>query len=193
MLKRAVKRGDISPPPALKPDRRVRKPRNPAIALPDHARHARRLQSEFIKLPAPFLKKTEILASAIPLPRPVPPEAAILPDVNAESPSSAEHTSTGVALAENTSTPAIPLTCPRRPKWRYDQSKNEIEANEEGLFAKWLAQTDTALSAWCTTEDPPAPDPTPADQEPPPPNAEPEQMPHAPTSFERNIEVYRQL
>ncbi|OJT02739.1 Guanine nucleotide-binding protein-like 1 [Trametes pubescens] len=194
MLKRAVKRGDISPPPALRPDRRVRNPRNPAVALPEHARHARRLQSEFIKLPAPFLKKTEILASAIPLARPVPPEAAILPDVNAESPSSAEEdTGTPEAPAEGTRTPAVQLTCPKRPKWRYDQSKNEIEANEEGLFAKWLAQTDTALGAWCTTEDPPAPDPTSADQDPPPANAEPEQMPHAPTSFERNIEVYRQL
>ncbi|KAH9857967.1 hypothetical protein C2E23DRAFT_156293 [Lenzites betulinus] len=187
MLKRAVKRGDISPPPALRPDRRVRKPRGPQIELPAHAVAARRLQSAFIKLPAPFLKKTEIIASALPLVRPVPPEAAILPDVDAVP--------SGATEAGNAQ--ATQLTCPRRPKWRYDMSKNEIEANEEGQFRKWLAETDAAVNAWCSAEEVPAPAPEPkaeaAEGAEPIPNPEPEQMPHAPTTFERNIEVYRQL
>ncbi|KAI0639624.1 hypothetical protein C8Q77DRAFT_1224741 [Trametes polyzona] len=182
MLKRAVKRGDISPPPPLKPDRRVRKPRNPTVPVPEHAIHARRLQSSFIKLPPQFLKKTEILASAVTLTRPVPPEVAILSDVNQEPPSSTEGESSRLAQ----------LTCPRRPKWRYDMSKKEIEANEEGLFQKWLAQTDASVNAWCSAEEPPKPETQP-NAEDPPLNNEPEEMPHAPTTFERNLEVYRQL
>ncbi|KAI0830527.1 hypothetical protein BC628DRAFT_1312804 [Trametes gibbosa] len=187
LLKRAVKRGDISPPPALKPDRRVRKPRKPTLDLPAHAVAARRLQSAFIKLPAPFLKKTEILASALPLTRPIAPETAILSDVDIALP--------GTPVGEK-SQPTL-LTCPRRPKWRYDMSKNEIEANEEGLFRKWLAETDAAVNAWCTAEDvepPPDAKAQAAGSAPEPlPTPEPEQMPHAPTTFERNIEVYRQL
>ena len=83
------------------------------------------------------------------------------------------------------------LTCPKRPKWRYDMSKKEVEANEEGLFKKWLAQTDAALAAWSHPTDVGQPaahegfgDIT---------KSVPESMPHAPTSYERNLEVWRQL
>ncbi|KAH9937255.1 uncharacterized protein B0H18DRAFT_1091510 [Fomitopsis serialis] len=67
--------------------------------------------------------------------------------------------------------------------WRYDMSKKEVEANEEGLFRKWLAQTDDAVNHRATAISQPDPDhPAPAAK-----------MPSAPTSFERNLEVWRQL
>lgn len=36
----------------------------------------------------------------------------------------------------------------RRPKWRYDQTKKEVEKNEEGMFAKWLAAVDSEVDEW---------------------------------------------
>ncbi|KAI8990480.1 P-loop containing nucleoside triphosphate hydrolase protein [Trametes punicea] len=187
MLKRAVKRGDVPPPPPSKPDRRVRKPRKAQNSQPANpaAASSRRLESSFTKLPKAFLKKTEILASRLPLTRPLPPDVAIFHDVGQ-----------GASQADRSGSPN--LTCPRRPKWRYDMSKKEVEANEEGLFRKWLAETDAAVNAWCNVEETPESDvrAQPQRQAEPqePQNAEePEDMPHAPTSFERNLEVWRQV
>ncbi|TFK90785.1 P-loop containing nucleoside triphosphate hydrolase protein [Polyporus arcularius HHB13444] len=175
-LKRAVKRGEVPALPA-KPDR-PRKAR-PGLPLGAASREAaaestRRLESAFVRLPPAFLERTKVLASILPLTRPIPPEAAILSDVDTPSPGADSQ-----------------LTCPKRPKWRYDMSKIEVEANEEGLFKKWLAQTDAALAAWSN----------PTDVGQPPvhegsevlANPEPDSMPHAPTSYERNLEVWRQL
>ncbi|KAI0375217.1 P-loop containing nucleoside triphosphate hydrolase protein [Pilatotrama ljubarskyi] len=189
MLKRAVKRGDISPPPPSKPDRRTRKPRKAQTAPPHSAESARRLESSFVKLPTHFLKKTEILASNLPLARPLQPEAAILSDVDTQPKIATD------ALADGTrsdSQDVAQLTCPRRPKWRYDMSKKEVEANEEGLFKKWLAQTDEAVNAWCSVDDPEEKNPQRSAQGSDE-IKEPDEMPHAPTSFERNLEVWRQL
>ncbi|KAI0673348.1 hypothetical protein C8Q78DRAFT_620371 [Trametes maxima] len=176
MLKRAVKRGDVPAPPPSRPDRRVRKPRNARNDDPSadiQAEAARRLQSAFIKLPPQFVKDTEILSATLPLTRPIPPEAAILADVDQRSnavggPSSLEEG----------------LSCPRRPEWNYDMTKDELEANEEARFQQWLAQSDAVAHAWCNTDST-----TDSNTE----DREPEQMPHAPTTFERNLEVWRQL
>ncbi|KAI0715388.1 hypothetical protein C8Q76DRAFT_730562 [Earliella scabrosa] len=180
-LKRAVKRGDISPPPPIK--RKTRK--QPTGTRHSTARAAaatstRRLESSFLKLPQAFLEKTRVLASTLPLPRPIPPELAILSDVDKPAPGA-------------DSSPLNQLTCPSRPEWRYDMSKKEVEANEEGLFKKWLAQTDASLNAWCSTDDvvQHAPD-APAHIQPAA-SDKPESMPHAPTAFVRNLEVWRQL
>ena len=183
-LKRAVKRGDAPPPPPAKPDRH-RKPRRGPTGQPlgsatrsAAAESTRRLESSFVKLPPAFLERTKVLASTLPLTRPIPPEAAILADVDKPPPG---------AVSPHGSQ----LTCPKRPKWRYDMSKKEVEANEEGLFKKWLAQTDAALAAWSNPADVGQPaahegfgDIT---------KSVPESMPHAPTSYERNLEVWRQL
>ncbi|KAI1789795.1 P-loop containing nucleoside triphosphate hydrolase protein [Ganoderma leucocontextum] len=183
-LKRAIKRGDVSPPPPSKPDRHKKGRRGnilPSTTRTAAADSTRRLESSFVKLPPAFLEKTKVLASTLPLARPIPPELAILPDV--DKPLSA----------------ADPLACPRRPKWRYDMSKREVEANEEGLFNKWLYQTDATVNAWCNpgTHDAPQSSSAPVahseganrrDS-----GAIADQMPLAPTSFERNLEVWRQL
>ena len=172
-LKRAVKRGDIEPPPKL--DRHGRPQKKPTTqnnasqsqAAAAAADAARRLQSSFVKLTADFLNETRRLASDIPLTRPIPPQAAIWQEASDGSPSSEGPI----------------LTCPKRPRWRYDMSKKEVEANEEGLFKKWLAQTDAAVEQWAASIN----EPVPGGLAPVP------KMPSAPTSFERNLEVWRQL
>nr|VWO94319.1 N/A [Ganoderma boninense] len=184
-LKRAIKRGDVSPPPPSKPDRR-KKGRTRGNTLPSTTRatvadSTRRLESSFVKLPPAFLDRTKVLASTLPLPRPIPSRLAILSDVD-QPPAASDA-----------------VACPKRPKWRYDMSKKEVEANEEGLFKKWLYQTDTAVNAWfnpSSTQDVPKTSSAPVTQTEGDRNgsdAISDQMPPAPTSFERNLEVWRQL
>lgn len=120
---------------------------------------ARKLQSAFVKTSTKFLEDTKVLASNIPLVRPIPPEKAVFKQFDQ-------------AGKEGLET----LTCPRRPKWRYDQSKKEVEKNEEGVFKKWLTQTDEAIQKW---------------QDLPPPSGS--TMPRSTSHFERNLEVWRQL
>ncbi|KAI0720002.1 hypothetical protein C8T65DRAFT_23388 [Cerioporus squamosus] len=182
----AVKRGDVPAPPPAKPDRHRKARRGPtgqplgAATRNAAAESTRRLESAFVRLPPAFLERTKVLASTLPLTRPIPPEAAILSDVDKPPPAA-------VSPLDSQ------LTCPKRPKWRYDMSKKEVEANEEGLFKKWLADTDAALAAWSNPTD--VGQPAIRERSADAANYEPESesMPHAPTSFERNLEVWRQL
>ncbi|KAI0094359.1 hypothetical protein BDY19DRAFT_1079853 [Irpex rosettiformis] len=189
--KRAIKRGDISPPPPAKPDKRGKgkdkgpaydpEPGPPARAIAA-TESSRRLQSSFVKLPKEFLEETKHLAANLSLPRPVPPEAAVwVVDHGAEI------QSTDLTVGKREA-----LTCPKRPKWRYEMSKKEVEKNEEGLFKKWLDQTDSIVVNWCApvANEPPS---THSSSEISIPAQGPEEMPKAPTSFERNLEVWRQL
>ena len=190
--KRAIKRGELDPTPVAHSDRR----RNPRIqhSAADNAvaESSRKLQSAFVKLSKDFLQETRLLSATLPLQRSIPSEVAVFADA---APLEAVH---------DGDTKSQQLTCPKRPKWRYDMSKKEVEANEEGLFKKWLAQTDAALDAWSK----PAPAASPASRSPPADareaeatsgvsgareSVDTEHMPHAPTSFERNLEVWRQL
>ncbi|KAF9074834.1 P-loop containing nucleoside triphosphate hydrolase protein [Rhodocollybia butyracea] len=161
-IKRAVKRGDKSPPPPKHRDRR--KLTRPPNTL---AESSKRLQSSFVKPTQNYLDQTKMLASTVPLLRPIPPEAAIFTESYADRPNLDE------------------LTCPRRPKWRYDMSKKDVERNEEGLHKKWLEQTDTILEKWRLEVVEPEDD---IDQE----SAEAYSI-RSPSSFERNLEVWRQL
>lgn len=170
LLKRASKRaeraGDIDAPPPP----RLRKPRKrkPGYAPPSaSAESSRKLQSSFIKPSAQFLEETRQVASTLPLPRPIPAEAAILTESNADDDSD-------------------PLICPRRPKWRYDMTKAYIEANEEGIFKQWVNQTDAALEKWRLADRKQDQDENDEGKETPSVN-------RSPTSFERNLEVWRQL
>ena len=187
--KRAVKRGDVEPPPT-KPDRRRKLDKASAAHSLDPSRKAatessRRLQSSFVKLPRSFLEETKHLAATLPLERPVPPAAAVL-EVEAAL------TSPVPQQGSSSEEKSRRLACPRRPKWRYDMSKKEVEQNEEGLFKKWLDQTDGMIDDWCDASAHKI-----SSQEQPEEiasaNAVPTSMPHAPASFERNLEVWRQL
>ncbi|CAL1695099.1 unnamed protein product [Somion occarium] len=178
-LKRAVKRGDISPPPKQDRRRKTRKgPSNSAHDV-DAVESVRRLQSAFVKLPREFLERTKVLAATLPLERPISSEVALLHDPAI----AAAHPSIASGLE-----PDQLLTCPVRPKWRYDMTKAMVEKNEEVIFTKWLDRTDEAVNKWCNAQEDQATPSTDEQLE----NKQPV-MPHAPTSFERNIEVWRQL
>ncbi|KAF8899038.1 hypothetical protein BD779DRAFT_1666780 [Infundibulicybe gibba] len=156
-LKRAVKRGDVPPPEQKKHSQKTKRgPTGRHIGPAPVVESARRLQSAFITLPPAFLEQTKAIASNVLLPRPVPNEAPIFVDP-----------------------PPGQLSCPKRPKWRFDMSKKEVEHNEEGWFKKWLAETDTAVDQWQNPPKDPIED-TPPD-------------PRSPTYYERNLEVWRQL
>ncbi|THV07519.1 P-loop containing nucleoside triphosphate hydrolase protein [Dendrothele bispora CBS 962.96] len=150
-LKRAVKRGD-APPPPKKPQhsKKYLAARSGPSAASDSSR---KLQSSFIKLSADYLDKTKALASNTPLIRPIPSNAILLP----------MHV-----------TDQGPLTCLRRPKWRFEMSKKEVERNEEGVFKKWMKQMDEIVDQWQNNDNHPS-------------------TPPSPTYFERNLEVWRQL
>jgi hypothetical protein len=71
--------------------------------------------------------------------------------------------------------------------YRYDMEKKEVEKNEEGLFAKWIAEMDENVDAWRSEGIVDEKD-------------ENDQIIHSvealkrsPTYFERNLEVWRQL
>jgi hypothetical protein len=182
--KRAVKRGDLPPPDASeasnkKGGRNLHSRADPSAAASSQA--ARKLQSAFVRVGADFLEQTKVRAAAVPLPRPLPPDTSVFPFESDDSP--------GVSPPGAT----VQLSAPRRPKWRFDMSKKEVEKNEEGLFAKWIAQADAVVDDWRnaglepdTSEDAPPEEAS--------PTATPDlRAPRAPAHFERNLEVWRQL
>ncbi|KAF8216064.1 hypothetical protein K438DRAFT_1560283 [Mycena galopus ATCC 62051] len=163
--KRAIKRGDLPPEP--KKPAKSRHHRGPPVS--DAVQASRKLQSAFVALSAEFLEKTRVLAATLPLTRPIPSQTCIFPITNFDD--------------------KFALTCPRRPKWRFDMSKTEVERNEEGLFRKWLAETDEAVEAW---QNPPKEE-TPEDGSQDAQATLSITMPRSTTYFERNLEVWRQL
>ncbi|KAF8078905.1 hypothetical protein FPV67DRAFT_84130 [Lyophyllum atratum] len=186
-LKRAIKRGDVPPPDPKQKVRKSKLRRGPtgnligSAADPANAatiQAAKRLQSAFVTLPPKFLEDTKLLASTLPLHRPIPNEVAIFPDIYSD------------ASDQN----APKLTCPRRPKWRFDMTKKEVERNEEGLFTKWLEQMDGLVHAWQNEKQSNGDDQKTAlpEEESAGPKEVPT-MPRSPTYFERNLEVWRQL
>jgi hypothetical protein len=181
-LRRAVKRGDA---PSL--DTEAKKPRRPRKGPSNRAglvsgaqssssqnavESARKLQSTFIRLPPTFLEDTKLLASSLALPRPIAPEAALL--------NSSKTGGEDDALLGQ-------LSCPRRPKWRFDMSKVEVEKNEEGLHKKWIVQMDQIVEDWQKGHQKNQEE---GDEIKPRGMLE---MPRSPTYFERNLEVWRQL
>jgi hypothetical protein len=169
-IRRAIKRGDVPPPePTKKPShrRRIGPGRAVSHGSSDVAiASARKLQSTFIKLPATFLERTKAIASTVPLSRPIGYGAAVYGP-----------------LADTASANPESLSCPKRPKWRFDMSKKEVEHNEEGVFKKWLEQTDLSFAEWNTSRESDSSEPS----------AEIPATPASPSYFERNLEVWRQL
>ncbi|KAF8913137.1 hypothetical protein CPB84DRAFT_1760427 [Gymnopilus junonius] len=160
--KRAIRRGDVPTSDVVKKTthRRPRVgPTGQQVGASSTIESARKLQSAFIKLPPDFLEQTKNLASTLPLLRLIPDEKAISPKFLQDGETD-------------------PLSCPRRPKWRYDMSKLEVERNEEGLFRKYIAQTDQALEKWQNMAHH---------------NDAGSGMPRSPSYFERNLEVWRQF
>ncbi|KAL1683741.1 hypothetical protein EV122DRAFT_286023 [Schizophyllum commune] len=126
-------------------------------AVPDADAEPWRLESSFIRLSPEFLEITKKRASDSPLPRPIPASHAAFPSEQ----SSAEGY----------------VPCPRRPKWRYDQTKAEVEKNEEALFRKWLVEADEKINGFADASD----------------VLSAEGPIRSPCYYERNLEVWRQL
>ncbi|KZO95953.1 P-loop containing nucleoside triphosphate hydrolase protein, partial [Calocera viscosa TUFC12733] len=168
--KRAIKRGDTSPPPPAPAQRRKRPGHPSRPPVPGRAREereddavklaARRLESRFLKPSPSYLALSAERASTRPLRRPIPPSAARFPrELLFED----EH--------------GRDLTCPKRPKWRYEMTKKEVERNEEGVFAKWKSETEGRFAQWLEQER----------------ESEGEGAGGGPSYYEWNLEVWRQL
>ena len=82
---------------------------------------------------------------------------------------------------------ATPLISQNGICYRYDMEKKEVEKNEEGLFAKWIAEMDNNVEAW--RSDGIVDEKDENDQI----VQSVEVLKRSPTYFERNLEVWRQL
>jgi hypothetical protein len=94
------------------------------------------------------------------------------------------------------------LTCPTRPKFRYGQTKKEVERNEEGMFARWVAGTRGFVEEWVEggeeekREEGEEEEVDPAGVEEMEDEGDGEKVwerLRSPTWFETNLEVWRQL
>lgn len=172
LVKRALKRGDISieDHDAIRTQQKLKteKRRPGAVAARSGGpvdTTSRKLQSKFIALSADYVVRTRNLAYALPLERPLPPESAVFP----------------LEILEDRD-PKRRLICPSRPKFRYGQTKTEVEKNEEGVFKKWLKNIEEVVHEWVD-----------GNEEQLYAGESIHQVPRGPTWFETNIEVWRQL
>ncbi|KAG2350795.1 P-loop containing nucleoside triphosphate hydrolase protein [Suillus weaverae] len=186
-LKRAVKRGDVAPPEAQPRRKNFRRPPKLGHSLDarlladDASRAARKLQSQFVKLDPDFLETTKHLAATLPLTRPISADACLL--------GISDHAHSGSDLVIDQ------LNVPRRPKWKYTMSKDDVDANEQGYFRRWMAQTDAIVERWHNQNNQPVVSGTDLGSVGPSvfDTAVQDKMPCPPTHFERNLEVWRQL
>ncbi|GAA6054408.1 hypothetical protein JCM3770_002243 [Rhodotorula araucariae] len=186
--------GSASPAPtatARERDRIGHRFRTPEQRARDET-HAGRmaLESRFVRLPKQVQELHRQVAATDKLLRPVADEMGVLrpedlvPKVLATKDDSGAQTADGFSAmmaeqAQSGGAGTFELTCPKRPKWNYNQSKREVEKNEEGIFKKWLAVTDEILAR--NAAPPLHEDGTLAG------------LPGSPTFFERNLNVWRQL
>lgn len=182
-LKRAQKRGDAEKPPpqAKRHDAQRSRGRGSGGPLQTVADASRRLESSFVKFSPAFLEEAKQKASTIVVDRPIPLNLLLYP------------------AAADVECASSELTVMKRPKWKYEMSKKEVESNEAGLFKKWLEESDTSIQRWAQIQNG---DNTASVSSPDSHNQnEPEgsekdfhdQMPIVPPLFERNLEVWRQL
>ena len=125
--RRALKRGEIEALP-IKPKFYRNQPHRSNTNTAAES-SSRKLQSKFISVSSEYLNLTRDLAHSEPLLRPIPKEYA---EFNLES------------LVDRDVEGR--LTCPGRPKFRYGQSKKEVERNEEGMFKKWLLGVEIIIA-----------------------------------------------
>ncbi|KAH9044559.1 P-loop containing nucleoside triphosphate hydrolase protein [Lactarius pseudohatsudake] len=166
--KRARKRERVG----SEPQNDVSLPNTRALATSTKISAQRRLESSFVRLPPTLLDQSRAVAASVALVRPITAGAPIWTPHSGRIPS------------EDEAHMRAQMTCMRRPKWRYEMSKNEVEKNEAGLFAKWLAKSDSLVEEWVSA----------AEKQQSSLAAEmPNAMPISPSIFERNLEVWRQL
>ncbi|WVF68041.1 hypothetical protein IAT40_002803 [Kwoniella sp. CBS 6097] len=163
--KRALKRGDLTAEEHAASLHALNKTYGRVYDLPSKSggpelagrSDARKLQSRFVALHPKFLERTRDLAFSEILERPLPSSSSVFPlEILTERDIKGE------------------LTCPQRPRFRYGQTKKEVERNEEGYFKRWLNGIENVMQTWVDEGD---------DQG----------VPRGPTWFETNLEVWRQL
>ncbi|KAI5124090.1 hypothetical protein M0805_000905 [Coniferiporia weirii] len=177
-LKRAIKRGDL-PPEAISPSHVANKKarsRQPS-EVDAKVQSSRRLQSTFVKMSPAFLEEAKEKASSLVLMRPLPLERTLFPP--------------GDILPLSITSK---LTIIKRPKWNYEMTKKQVESNEEGIFKKWLAETDDAIQAWKDREAPVKTTGEELQSSESEAHGHPiDGMPYSAPLFERNLEVWRQM
>ncbi|GAA5925846.1 hypothetical protein JCM3775_005132 [Rhodotorula graminis] len=141
------------------------------------------LESRFVRLPKHIADVHAQVAATDKLVRPVDDDMGVLrPEDLApslERPPDRDQDGGVHPAAAAAAASEFELTCPKRPKWNYNQTKREVEKNEEGIFKKWLETTDDILAR--AAAPPLHEDGTLAG------------LPGSPTFFERNLNVWRQL
>ncbi|KAJ9103200.1 hypothetical protein QFC21_002623 [Naganishia friedmannii] len=196
---RAIKRGDI---PAGTPREHTNiklKPSASALlkSLPSRSealgtvdwqarRKARELQSAFTGLTKAYVEAANRRAFNVPLPRPLPPFAILF-----RNPVQLEQ---NTKLRETIKQLDERLYCPMRPKWRHSMTKKELDRNEEMVFARWLEEMDATHGEYMDLPLLNNDDDTEIDQDAggggEDSNAS---TTRSPSSFERNLSVWRQL
>ncbi|BGP23992.1 mmr1/hsr1 GTP binding protein [Rhodotorula toruloides] len=134
-----------------------------------------KLESRFIRLPKHLAERTKFRAAMDKLERPIRTELAVLTEEEL-LPGKKGKERAVVLPGEEEEIDEVELSCPKRPRWRYTQTKAEVEKNEEGMFRKWLAEIDSVISRPPSFDDSGDANNTPS-----------------PTFFERSLEVWRQL
>lgn len=160
--KRAIKRGEedvVADKPKSKPGARRPPGRSEILGTASTPRLA--LESRFVSIPKHYLERTRDYAFSDALERPLSDSAAVFP------------------LHLVTNPHASALTVPARPKFRYGQTKKEVEKNEEGVFRKWLAAAKGTVEDWVHLGEEGVDDG--------------QVWMHSPSWFETNLEVWRQL
>ncbi|KAM0788802.1 hypothetical protein ACM66B_002890 [Microbotryomycetes sp. NB124-2] len=128
-----------------------------------------KLESRFIRLPPQVQERHRLMAATERLERPVRAQLGVLKESDLLwQPNTGD--------ADDDDDELKPMTCPKRPKWRYTMTKLEVERNEEGMFEQWLSQTDARLARFAQEQ-----------------KAQGSSSPVSPTYFERNLNVWRQL
>ncbi|KAG1754877.1 P-loop containing nucleoside triphosphate hydrolase protein [Suillus paluster] len=187
--KRAVKRGDAPQPEKQPRKKNFRRPPKLGHSLDareladDASRAARKLQSQFVKLDNDFLETTKHLAATLPLTRPISADVCLLGILDAD-------------YQPGSDLEIDQLSVPRRPKWKYTMSKDDVDANEQGHFRKWITQTDAIVERWHHNQNnhPVAScNGAGSTAQGVPDTTLQSKMPCPPTHFERNLEVWRQL
>jgi hypothetical protein len=175
--KRAEKRGEAEDEGGAAGGRKKKaaaQARRPGVSRSENAGPRLALESRFVAIPRQYLEKTRDTAYAYPLPRPLPDEAAAFPLHLVANPAGA------------------PLCVPARPRFRYGQTKKEVEKNEEGVFRKWLAGTRAVVEEWVEQGRWDAAGGKEGEEGEEGGNHGLEWI-HSPSWFETNLEVWRQL
>lgn len=169
--KRAVKRGDLDPDEVRVPTH-VPKARSHLRMSNLPTDDGRKLQSRFIALPPDYATTTRNLAYSSVLPRPLPSSSVLFP--------------VDIMLRDEGK-----MRCPVRPRFKPGSTKKEVERNEEGIFKKWMRETEEVVHSWVDGGS--ASSSLEKGKEKAEVDEEESQWPRSPAWFETNLEVWRQL